>query len=113
MKNILLYQFLDKTLTTFIQSSILRVSIGGLLEYTYSLGCDEIKAVASSQRLHANLVADYLRTFNVDVTHNKKFNFFTIVIDLRRIALTPAQSDELTRNIEVFKACKERDRRTL
>lgn len=113
MKNISLYQFLDKTLTTFIQSSILRVSVGGLLEYTHSLSCNEIKVVSSSQRLHASLVTDYLRTFGVDVTHNKKFNFFTIVIDLRRIALTPAQSDELTRNIEVFNVCKERDRRTL
>ncbi len=106
MSQNVLHQFLDKTLATYIDAAIQRVSVSGLPNYTYSLPADEVKGGTTSKRLHPSSVTDYLRTLNVDAIYNKKFGFFTIGLDLNRISLTLAQIDALSLAIQTHKAAQ-------
>lgn len=108
MSQNLLHQFLDKTLATYIDASILRVSMTGVPDYTYSLRADEVKAGTSLKRLHLGTVAAYLRTFNVSAEYNKKFDFFTVAFDLNHVSLTLAQTDALSLAIQTYKVNQKR-----
>lgn len=97
--------YLEKALSTFIDSSIARLRTSGAVEYTYCIQASEIKAATSRKRLHTSVFSDYAKFFinnKVGVAYDPYFQVFRVNLHLQRCILTPDQLKARTKAVASF-----------